>query len=295
MLLQQTDSHLGLPMSFPSPVTAGSTIVVVVSASASLSGVTDDHSQTYTNANATGTASGLTSTIWYKQSSVGGVSAIDVGDNSGSFKAWAYELSSETFSSKVVTSGNSASVVGGNLTGSGFFVSIALWAGVEGNISGVSSPFVFDNSIANNQAAAHIDGGSGTQASTFTVSGSSAWAVSSAFFTSIPACAPRVIVGGAWQDNEGNPLANGYLTFRLNTDAVSCNGGQAAAGRLVTVPLDANGNIVGSPTTAIWANGNLTPAGTTYSIIAYTAKGQPVWNNPKFTLPAGAGSYSFTP
>ena len=101
--------------------------------------------------------------------------------------------------------------------------------------------------------------------------------------------ATRQIINGRWQDSLGNPLALGYLTFRLNTDGHS--GVQVAAGRLVKVPLDAFGNIAG--TVSLWTNDSLTPAGTVYDIRAYTAKGQEVWRNPKFTLPAGVGSYDF--
>lgn len=100
----------------------------------------------------------------------------------------------------------------------------------------------------------------------------------------------RRIINGGWQDAKGNPLAQGYLTFRLVTDGHS--GVQVAAGRLVTVPLDDFGDISG--TVLLWTNDSLTPAGTTYSIIAYTASGQAVWTNPKFTLPAGVGSYNFS-
>jgi hypothetical protein len=102
--------------------------------------------------------------------------------------------------------------------------------------------------------------------------------------------AQRQIINGSWQDSAGNPLALGYLTFRLNTDGQS--GVQVAAGRLVTVPLDASGNIAG--TVLLWTNAGMVPAGTTYDIRAYSAAGQEVWRNPKFTLPAGGGSYSFT-
>lgn len=102
--------------------------------------------------------------------------------------------------------------------------------------------------------------------------------------------AQRRIINGGWQDSLGNPLALGYLTFQLNTDGQT--GVQITAGRLVTVPLDSSGNISG--TILLWTNDGMSPAGTTYSIIAYTAQGQPVWRNPKFTLPAGAGSYNFS-
>ncbi len=100
----------------------------------------------------------------------------------------------------------------------------------------------------------------------------------------------RQIINGGFQSANGTLLALGYLTFRLNSDGSS--GVQVAAGRLVTVPLDANGNIAG--TVALWTNDTLTPAGTTYDIRAYTAAGQEVWRNPKFTLPIGAGSYNFS-
>lgn len=102
--------------------------------------------------------------------------------------------------------------------------------------------------------------------------------------------AKRQIINGAWQDSAGNPLANGYLTFRLTVDAQV--GVQIAQGRLVTVPLDANGNIAG--TILLWPNDQLTPAGTTYDVRAYTAAGQFVWRNPTFTLPSGVGSFDFS-
>lgn len=99
----------------------------------------------------------------------------------------------------------------------------------------------------------------------------------------------RQIINGAWQDLAGNPLALGYLTFRLNTDGQA--GVQIAAGRLVTVPLDSTGNISG--TVSLQTNDSMTPA-TTYDVRAYTAQGQPVWRNPAFTLPTGVGAYSFS-
>lgn len=102
--------------------------------------------------------------------------------------------------------------------------------------------------------------------------------------------AKRQIINGAWQDPTGNPLALGYLTFRLNVDAQ--NGVQIARGRLVTVPLDVNGNIAG--TVLLWPNDQLTPAGTTYDVRAYATTGQFAWRNPTFSLPSGAGSFDFS-
>lgn len=102
--------------------------------------------------------------------------------------------------------------------------------------------------------------------------------------------AQRQVINGSWQDSLGNPLAFGYLTFRLNTDGQA--GVQVLAGRLVTVSLDSAGNIAG--TVSLWTNDSLLPAGTTYDIRAYTAEGQQVWRNPIFSLPAGGTPYDFS-
>jgi len=47
--------------------------------------------------------------------------------------------------------------------------------------------------------------------------------------------------------------------MRLNTDATT-GVDQIVAGRIVTVPLDANGNVAG--TVLVWPNDQLTPANT---------------------------------
>lgn len=103
--------------------------------------------------------------------------------------------------------------------------------------------------------------------------------------------AQRQIINGNWQDALGNPLAFGYLTWRLNTDATTGTNTQIAAGRVVTVPLDAFGNIDG--VVSFWPNDQLTPSGTTYNIKAYDFRGQFVWQNQNFALPSGVGPYNF--
>lgn len=102
--------------------------------------------------------------------------------------------------------------------------------------------------------------------------------------------AQRQVVKGNFQDCLGNPLALGYLTWRLNTDAVTGTNVQVTAGRVLNVPLDSFGNVLG--TVAIWPNDQLTPSSTVYIVKAYTAQGQLAWTNPTFSLPSGAGSYS---
>ncbi len=95
--------------------------------------------------------------------------------------------------------------------------------------------------------------------------------------------AKRQIVNGNFQSPSGAPLANGYLTLRLSTDAVTSSNDQIAAKRLVTVPLDSLGNVQG--VVDIWPNDQLTPTNTVYILRAYTAQGQPA-------LEAGTGGLS---
>jgi hypothetical protein len=82
---------------------------------------------------------------------------------------------------------------------------------------------------------------------------------------------------GVFQDALGHPLALGYLTFRLNTDAVTSGNQQVVAGRIVRVDLDVNGLINGAA--LFWPNTDLTPIDTVYIVKAYKANGQLVWEN----------------
>jgi hypothetical protein len=82
--------------------------------------------------------------------------------------------------------------------------------------------------------------------------------------------------GGGFRDGEGNPLANGYLTFDLPTTGVQTDG-IFITQQTVKIPLDANGDVVTSPLQYIWGNDNLLPDGTYYRVTAYSADGQPVW------------------
>lgn len=83
---------------------------------------------------------------------------------------------------------------------------------------------------------------------------------------------PCTISGGAFQDAQGNLLANGYLEFVLSQD---CSVGSINVGSGVTIhiPLDSNGNASGS----IWGNDVLLPAPNYYRVTGYTAAGQPAW------------------
>jgi hypothetical protein len=103
--------------------------------------------------------------------------------------------------------------------------------------------------------------------------------------------AQRQIIGGGFQDALGNKLASGYITLRLNTDAVTGTGAQLAAGRLVRVSLDINGDISG--TVLLWPNDQMTPTDTVYIVRVYSVKGQLAWSSEQ-VIPSGVGSYDIT-
>jgi hypothetical protein len=78
-----------------------------------------------------------------------------------------------------------------------------------------------------------------------------------------------------FQTPGGDPLAFGRVRIRLNTDASTASPGgiQVAATRIVFADLDSTGEV----TVALWANTDLSPAGTVYVIWAYSAQGEIAW------------------
>lgn len=74
-------------------------------------------------------------------------------------------------------------------------------------------------------------------------------------------------------DPSNKPLANGYVTFRLNTDGVTA-GGQISAGIITKRTLDISGALSDS---TIIPNNEMTPTNTFYFAKAYAADGQKVW------------------
>lgn len=85
------------------------------------------------------------------------------------------------------------------------------------------------------------------------------------------------LIGGAFQDSEGNLLALGYLIFKLNQDANISGVGNIASGIEIKITLDADGNVVTSPAQSIWGNNQMLPANAYYRVTGYTAAGQPAW------------------
>lgn len=80
----------------------------------------------------------------------------------------------------------------------------------------------------------------------------------------------------------GQPLSFGYILIALSSDAFS-PGGQVSQRRIVKIPLDVNGEIIGSD--LFWSNYDLLPVNTYYILRAYTEEGQLVLGPLKVLLP----------
>ena len=98
------------------------------------------------------------------------------------------------------------------------------------------------------------------------------------------------LLGGAFQDSEGNPLSFGYLTMKLSQDASVSGVGNICSGLEITIQLDVNGNVVASPAQSVWANtdGVLSPINTYYRVTGYTAAGQRAWGPNNQQVGSGA-------
>jgi hypothetical protein len=93
---------------------------------------------------------------------------------------------------------------------------------------------------------------------------------------------PCNLSGGAFQDSEGNLLANGYLLCYLSQDA-SVNDSNICAGIAIRIQLDSSANAASG--SKLWGNDILSPVNTFYRVTGYTAQGQPAWgpNNQQVT------------
>lgn len=108
------------------------------------------------------------------------------------------------------------------------------------------------------------------------------------------------LIGGEFQDGEGNILANGYLDFELNQDENVAGVGNIASGITLRFQLDSDGNVASSTSTPpatnqfVWANDVMLPVNSFYQITGFTAAGQPAWGpNNQRLLTGGVGGGTF--
>lgn len=85
------------------------------------------------------------------------------------------------------------------------------------------------------------------------------------------------LIGGQFQDSEGNKLALGYLVMKLAMDANISGVGNIASGIEITIQLDSNGSVVSSPIQSVWGVDQMLPPNNYYRVTGYTAAGQPAW------------------
>ena len=91
------------------------------------------------------------------------------------------------------------------------------------------------------------------------------------------------ISGGAFQDIEGSPLANGYLDCELSHDEQETSTSpfaQVVGGLKRRIFLDNNGNAVTG--SQLWANDVMSPANSYYIVKAYRSDGTLAWKAPQY-------------
>lgn len=89
------------------------------------------------------------------------------------------------------------------------------------------------------------------------------------------------ISGGHFQDSEGVPLANGYITMELCTDAQATSGpSQVVGGLVLKINLDNNGNV--ADTIHVWPNDTLNPPNSCYLVDAFKQDGTRAWKTPQY-------------
>jgi hypothetical protein len=112
---------------------------------------------------------------------------------------------------------------------------------------------------------------------------------------------PVQLIGGSFQDSEGNLLENGYLEMELSQDCTVTGVGNVCSGIKIRIQLDSAGNAASSSSTPpapdqyIWGNDVLLPPNNFYRVTGFTAAGQPAWgpNNQQVTgsTPFNLGSW----
>jgi hypothetical protein len=102
------------------------------------------------------------------------------------------------------------------------------------------------------------------------------------------------LIGGVFQDTEGNVLNLGYLIFKLNQDNSVAGVGNICAGIEIKILLNSSGSVATSPPQFIWATDVFSTVNAFYTVTAYTAAGQPAWGpNNQQVVSGGVGGGTF--
>jgi hypothetical protein len=91
------------------------------------------------------------------------------------------------------------------------------------------------------------------------------------------------ICGGNFTDEEGSPLASGFLDCLLSHDEQNTSGpSQVVAGLRKKIFLDNNGNAVTG--SQLFANDAMNPTGSYYEVMAYKNDGTRAWKYPQYVI-----------
>lgn len=106
----------------------------------------------------------------------------------------------------------------------------------------------------------------------------------------MPAPTKVQLIGGHFQDAEGNVLNAGHLSMELVQDEqLSSNTGQVCGGIKITILLDSGGSVSTSPAQSVWPTDVMSPSGASYTVRGYTAQGELAWGpNYNLLVPTGA-------
>ncbi len=93
------------------------------------------------------------------------------------------------------------------------------------------------------------------------------------------------IIGGSFQDAEGNAIANGVLKLRLSNDSATIPAAaEIGCGIDLKITLDNTGNVPSNPPVYVAANDMLNPGGSWYYASLESAAGQPVFGPQAFKI-----------
>lgn len=287
------------PFSLTAPTTAGNALIFGVSvaiAGSVISSITTDAGDSVpglpfsTDTNAAYNTSGaeLTTAIFWVPSGKGGATQVIADVASGSFSCWVWEVHSNGLSLDAASfndstiSGQGSTATGPTLAGTGTS-ELYVACMTQGAIVSLASPWTLDPtspvSVVLNFGGGHLIS-TGSRTPIFTQTSTGRWSVSGvAFKESASSAIPNTLTGGPFQKPDGTPIAHGTLLLELSHDENYVTGkNQIVAGLKFTVPLDANGYVLGTPT--IWPNSAITPANSTYTLKVFDQTGARAWLGP---------------
>lgn len=99
------------------------------------------------------------------------------------------------------------------------------------------------------------------------------------------------LIGGAFQDAEGEVLANGYLRLFLNQDENVAGAGNICSGPYVQIQLDEFGNVSEEPRQYIWANDQMLPVNSFYRVYGYKENSQLAWGPNNQQVSGSGGTF----